>query len=176
MERKIRFYSHVIFVEQIDFMLELPYKFQQHLELYSSEEYYQSFRKNLINNQLSKKDRDLIQSFDYIFENIPPITFDIYVYKGIPENKAFDLQILPYVSTTLEPQVAKIFLKDDCCLYKIFIPKGTKCIPLFPYSEFPDEFEILLSNFFGQINIVNDKFVKFENDYVVQLDAEYDLF
>lgn len=175
MERKIRFYSHVIFAEQIDFMSGLPYKYQQQLELYSSP-YYQTFRQNLINQQPTKKDLELIQSINYIFETIPPITFDIYVFKGIPEHKAFDLQIIPYVSTSLEQHVAKDFLENDCCLYEILIPKGTKCIPLFPYSQFPYEFEIVLSNVLGQINIVNDRFINFGNDYVVQLDSVYQQF
>ena len=100
---------------------------------------------------LNKNIKDVKRLLDAAFKNSPPTTKEITLYRGIRYNKGDKYEHEPvfnkqYISTTTSETVAKDFKGKDiyCCIMKIKIPKGSHILPLYNYSRFQGEFEVLL--------------------------------
>ena len=64
------------------------------------------------------------------------------VYRGT--NNFKDIDNFSFISTSTDNEQAKEFSDKSCCLFKIFIGKGEKIIPILKNSYFEEEKEILL--------------------------------
>lgn len=77
----------------------------------------------------------MAKDFSIIFQDIPPITDDIIVYRGvdgpIPDD-GDEIEKGGYLSTSLTKEIAIQFANSDrhSILYKFIIKKGTKVIPM----------------------------------------------
>jgi hypothetical protein len=70
----------------------------------------------------------------YKSAGLPPLEKDIILYRGI--NDPTYINQNSYISTSLTLNGALNFKYNNCCILKIYIPSGTKIIPL--YSIFKD--------------------------------------
>jgi hypothetical protein len=127
-----------LFEKQIFYIQNLPPKYKKVLKDYTGHSYLDI---NIL-NQNEYKDKIIL---DEIFENIPPIEKEFIVLRG--QTKEPILYGRSYVSTTMDINMAKKFIntRNNCCLLRITIKPGTKVIPLFPFSMFKEELEILLN-------------------------------
>lgn len=103
----------------------------------------------IINQKLrsGKIDDKDIKRIDYVFKHIPPIEKDIIVYRGVNFSTKFDaIDSLSksYASTSLSKKIADSFVKNNCCVVSICIPKGSSVLPMMSFSRYPQEKEILL--------------------------------
>lgn len=113
-----------------------------------------------------------------IIQAAPPTQEPLVVYKGLKgrdfikfdKNNVFENEY--FVSTSCSIAEAKRFAKANCCLMKITILKGTKC--LFPvFTFYPNELEILFPTkrkFYltkRAYHPGNDKYILTENVVVV---------
>lgn len=130
--------------EQLNFVSNLDDMYKQTILRYTSSS-------NEINGQL-RDDTTLskiiwldVTSFDQMFEMVPPINEDIFVYRGIntSQNELVKIQNKGYISTTYDINIAKHFSGSNCIL-KIRIPRGSKILPIEKISFYPTEKEILL--------------------------------
>lgn len=103
-----------------------------------------------INNSLlhgyspSKKNKDIIDDLDDLFEDVPETSHPIVVYRGVTKH---DFGILTgYISTTYDYDTALSFAddKNQCCIFVISVPKGAKVLPVEDISVNPTEGEVLL--------------------------------
>lgn len=76
------------------------------------------------------------------FKNRPKVN-EVFINKG-------------FVSTSLDPMVARDFIEDSCCFKVITILPGTKCLPLYGLSQY-DEHELLLNK--NTKYIIRDKYI-----------------
>jgi len=76
------------------------------------------------------------------FKNRPKVN-EVFVNKG-------------FVSTSLDPMVARLFSEDSCCFKVITILPGTKCLPLYGLSQYT-EHELLLNK--NTKYIIRDKYI-----------------
>lgn len=111
-----------------------------------------------LNNNLHKADirfydvilKEYEIQLNKIIEEAPPLKHDFIVYKGVSDNNFLQFDKTTnyftnkfFVSTSFDIKVANRFSTPTCCLLKITILKGTKCLfPIFTY--YPKEHEIIL--------------------------------
>lgn len=75
---------------------------------------------------VSKTVHDTVMLLDVIFQNIPPLTEDIYVYRGMWG----PYETRPkFTSTTISYQTAVGFAGVDGYVYRIKVVKGTRVLP-----------------------------------------------
>lgn len=111
--------------EQIDFVDNLSKKEKKFLVDYASYE-------NKSNTEI-----------DLLFNRVPKTKKEFIVYRGTAMRSINPYKT--YVSTSLNKSVARNFMDfNECCLYRIIIPKGSSVLPLFSISEFKEEKEVLL--------------------------------
>ncbi len=132
-----------LFKKQIQYLDCVDSSIKIALSKYSRGEY------TIINQKLRSgktNDKD-IKRIDYVFKHIPPIEKDIIVYRGInfsTKIDAIDSLSKSYASTSLSKETADSFVKNNCCLFSICIPKGSSVLPMMSFSRYPQEKEILL--------------------------------
>ena len=138
-----------ILKRQYDFIYNLEPHLYSSLKKYTSDFFLKlnySLRNDLA--QLDNECKELIRDIDYVFSKIPPIKESITLYRGssIHDDDNFKKIIKSYISTTDSINIANTFtdIFSDCCLYKIYVPSGTKIIPLKSLSHFDYENEYLL--------------------------------
>lgn len=79
-----------------------------------------------------------------IIKGAPPLNKDLVVYRGEPGEMDKE-ETKGYISCTLNRDVAQRYMrKNTCCMKRIVIPAGTRCLFLEGVSAFPKDFEILL--------------------------------
>ena len=80
--------------------------------------------------------------FKKIYDEIPPLSETIVVYRGQREE---DFNTKSVTSTTTNIMIPfKEFTSRDCCFYKITVLPGTKVIPVRHISVQPGEYEIII--------------------------------
>jgi len=106
-----------------------------------------------------------IVDIDRAFQHVTPVSQPFVVFRGM-RTRGIDVQRFEnrvgieeesyqrpcsnslgkaFVSTTLSPRTAMAFIgREECCLIKILVRRGTRVIPMWPLSEAPDEKEVLL--------------------------------
>lgn len=93
---------------------------------------------------LNKKEQELLDTLDELFENVPPIDQTQIVYRGI--STYFPLEsIKSFISTSLSFDVATSFSGKYCCLLYITLSPGSKILPLKELSYLPSEEEMASS-------------------------------
>lgn len=114
-----------------------------------------------------------------IIQSSPPVQHTMVVYKGLKDRDfiRFDKETNVFennyfVSTSIDFVQSKRFAKHNCCLLKITVLKGTKCLfPIFTY--YPTELEVLFPTkrkFYLTKEVYkpgNDKYIQTENVVVV---------
>jgi hypothetical protein len=91
---------------------------------------------------LTSDQRRLLERIDQAFDRVPPTEQPIIVYRGV--RGSFLPDIVSYVSTSYDPDVAISFAGTVCCYLKIIIPAGSHILPITGISKNPQESEILL--------------------------------
>lgn len=89
--------------------------------------------------------REIIDSLDTIFSNVPPTTIPFYVYRGV--DKMDYLNLSGFCSTSLYSDIALGgYATPQGCIMKILIPNGSHVIPLYniPIFKSIGEKEVLL--------------------------------
>ena len=131
--------------------------------VYKAVEYYRGLEYTRINTELLRKgvrqpldapESELIPEYvarvlDSAFtnENNPPLTQDIIVYRGLPEETYFYNTLDPaFLSSTTDEETALDFSnsKTACCIQRIHIPKGTRVLYFGFLPTPPHEHELLL--------------------------------
>ena len=129
------FYKQVLYVDNLlrnDDKLIRGFKSYQK----SSDPFNYSLRAGKLNNKPNLV--NLIKGMDQVFEDIPPVNFDFFCYRGTNDYDFLeDVGIgeivvdKGFVSTSLSKQVTTKFIKKNyCCEYVIFVPKNAKVVPL----------------------------------------------
>jgi hypothetical protein len=132
-----------LFKKQIQYLDCVDVNIKIALSKYSHGEFV-TINQKLRSNKNDDKD---IKRINYVFKNIPPIEKDIIVYRGInfaTKFEAIDSLSKSYASTSLSKNIAESFIKNNCCLISICIPKGSSILPMMSFSRYPQEKEILL--------------------------------
>lgn len=95
------------------------------------------------------KKTEQINRLNSLFDRVPALKNDLIVYRGvISEQDSFDTRSNyfygNFVSTSLNYDVAKDYSGQECCFLTITVPAGSKVLPLYSVSHYPEEEEILL--------------------------------
>lgn len=143
-----------IFKKQIQYLHKLDDKYINALKVYTGSGYLEINKILRESNTITKNNYDekmipIINLIDYIFRNIPPIEENIILWRGVKLHEKIITNFVEkgYVSTTLDKSIAYRFSgqqKYKCCLFEIFVPKGTRIIPVYTCSEISNEIEAIL--------------------------------
>lgn len=148
--------------EQTNFLNELPEYHKESLLFYTSSMYTKI--NNYLQGDLHNIDEmevmiidDIINSIDKAFSIAPKLKHPLTLYRGLDmpniKNKRYTKPIplhglqgkyKGYMSGSTRPNIAANFVRNECCLLKITIPKGTRVIYMSPISQFSYENEVLL--------------------------------
>lgn len=80
-----------------------------------------------------------------IFRKVPPTTETVTLYRGVPIPVTENFRDLGIMSTSLNLNVALKFVhENDCCLYVITAPRGSKLLPVSHITRNQGEDEVLL--------------------------------
>jgi hypothetical protein len=89
-----------------------------------------------------------LKNLDLAFARIPQLEQPLIVYKGKKSEKVYSDK--SFVSTSLQFDIAMNFANKirgtdlHCCVVEITVSPGSKILPIFYGSEYPEEQEILL--------------------------------
>ncbi len=151
------------FKPQIKYVNELSDKTKQAIAYYTDDGY------DKINNYMRypsgkyvSQVHDSIKLIDKAFENSPPLTQDVVVYRGIRSSYQIEGEFVEkaFTSTSVNLSIALEFNNNSkCCIFKINVPKGKKVLPLVNCSENASELEVLLpkNSSFKIKTVVHDK-------------------
>jgi hypothetical protein len=159
--------------EQYLYVENLEEKEKNAIEWYMQKGDYQSFNNILrrygnLNyeeileiNRLTDEQKDIFITLNNIFENLPPTTTPIILYRGSEEEI---LNTYSYTSMSRDIDSALDFTdsRNNCCLYVITISPGSKILPI-EYVKDMGEFEILL-NRQGNFNITYNRDLYYEDN------------
>lgn len=113
---------------------------------YTGNEYENINRKLRNSEKLNKKEEAMINILDQTINGSPSTTGTITVYRGIKFEK-FNSNMISYLSTTYDIDIAYTHSNKNCCILKIVVPSGSKLLPIERISEYSSEKEILLSRY-----------------------------
>jgi hypothetical protein len=138
------------------------------IDSYVGDDYY--FLNNILyterTNLLTESQHAMINSLNYLFENIAPTTEYLTVFRGVSKHgrfvTEFNFNNPQFISTTLDLEVAKVFATSKCCIVVIEILPGSKILPLIGRTA--DEAEILLSPFLGTFKYHKEQIIVDAND------------
>lgn len=151
------------FKPQIKYVNDLSDKTKQAIAYYTDDGY------DKINNYMRfgggkyiAQVHDSIKLIDKAFENSPPLTQDVVVYRGIRSSYQIEGEFVEkaFTSTSVNLSIALEFNNNSkCCIFKINVPKGKKVLPLVNCSENASELEVLLpkNSTFKIKTVVHDK-------------------
>lgn len=104
-----------------------------------------SISKQKLNPYLQDLINLYIQDLNLIIDNAPKIAEFKLTYRGT-QNFKQDGEILTsndFRSTTEKKEVAKAFIKGNCCMYYVLIQPDTSALYLESNTAYPNEFEVL---------------------------------
>jgi hypothetical protein len=127
---------------QFDYVNNLPDSIKDALFEYTDTAYRDLNDQLRSGSVLTSSQRRLLDLIDRAFDAVPPTDQPIIVYRGV--RGSFLPDIVAYVSTTYDPDVAKSFTGSACCYLKIVLPAGSLLLPIEWLSNSPHEHEILL--------------------------------
>lgn len=97
-----------------------------------------------------------LNGLDMAMSKIPPLEKSITTYRGVYVGNSKVINDPAFISTTLDKNYANGIVQQEyddlyrnsgntkCCVLEIHVPAGSKVLPLFMFSEFPFQKEILL--------------------------------
>lgn len=91
-----------------------------------------------------------VERVNRIIRNSPPITKKMTVWRGVKDDyflkgsKKGMYTNQGFISTSLNPNTAKGFVSNKCCLTKITLLPGSRAMFIGGISSYPQEFEVLL--------------------------------
>lgn len=101
--------------------------------------------------------QDTINIIDDIFSKAPKLKHNLTLFRGLDMPNIKDKRYkkpIPlhglqgkykgYMSGSTRPAIASNFVRNDCCLLEVKIPKNTSVIYMSPISQFSFENEVLL--------------------------------
>jgi hypothetical protein len=99
----------------------------------------------LVNREIPEKCKEIVRELDEIFEQAPPLTTNLVVYRGVTKRHDFG-KLAGFISTSIDYDMALSFasINNQCCVFIITIPKGAKALPIDDVSVHEREGEILL--------------------------------
>ena len=136
------------------------YQFRMVLTITPSRRYKVSFIKELISRMSLR--------LSSIIRKAPATKETMVVYRGVTDSffTADDFRKKPnvnevfvnkgFVSSSLDPKIARSFSEGECCFKVITILPGTKCLPLYGLSQF-NEHEILFNK--NTKYVIRDKYM-----------------
>ena len=153
---------HIIFKEQIEYLLGLDDKSLECLDKYVTS--YRSFNQPLRKlGEFDPEFLDCVYRLDEVFKNLPPFKENFKVFRFSSARTLKDLRVVGdiftdngYFSTSLDIAVPRMHGEDSsCCFFSIFVPSGAKVLPLFIFSM-EWESEILFNRgsqfeFYGEV-------------------------
>lgn len=94
---------------------------------------------------LDSEFQEMLDNIDLAFSLVTPLEQDIIVYRGVSNTQTFYPSDLGFVSTAIDPAIAKPFIGSGCCLLLIRIRAGSRVLRI-PKSigVYKDESEVLL--------------------------------
>jgi len=140
------FLYQVTFKKQIDF-LKNHIKIQG-ISMYISKDHYKQLNKALCDGStLTDNQKLIVDSMSSIFSSIPTLYHPIILYRAINAENLNEHRLeCQYISTSLDQHepIAK-YIGSTCCLLKIFIPQGSRIIPVaFLDGAVQHEYEVIL--------------------------------
>lgn len=90
---------------------------------------------------ISPTHKDILETIDGVFANIPSIRRAVTLYRGVPI-KSFDNRT--FISTSYDIDTARAFMENDCCMFVLTATPGSKVIPLMTISAHRYEEEFLI--------------------------------
>lgn len=99
---------------------------------------------------------NILNGLDMAMSKIPPLEKSITTYRGVYVGNSKVINDPAFISTTLDKNYANEIVQQEyddlyrnsgntkCCVLEIHVPAGSKVLPLFMFSEFPFQKEILL--------------------------------
>ena len=154
---------------------DLPQDIKNSIEWYTNYNYMQFNEDIREGNELTPEQRRHYKNIVKAFDLTEPIPKPIEVYRGISLEKPEDYKIFQdgFVSTSQDKSVVVGFIGYKCCIVRIIVPAGSKCMDIDSLSVIPGENELLLSNIHGKFKITHvNKNEVFE--WVVPSDSEDD--
>jgi hypothetical protein len=150
-------------VQGYSYIQKLPTEIKESIIEYTTNKYREI--NDYLENDMKPNNNELniiISNIDKAFEHSPKLSEDIIVYRGL--NMPFikdtkrNTQLLlgqykgkykGFISTSLDKFSSEMFTFSNtktprCCIFKIIVPKGKKCLFLKSISDFEAEDEILL--------------------------------
>lgn len=118
-------------------------------KLLNKEELYDFSKKVNLDEYWNSDEKDetflfIDKGMKHLFRFIPKTTEEITVYRGISLNG--ELKHGNYISTSINEEIAKdiIYEERNKSILKIIVPKGSSVIPLYLFSSYDTENEVLL--------------------------------
>jgi hypothetical protein len=113
---------------------------------------YTTMNNLLRQNKMQFKTNDIVNKINLIdqaFRNVPPLDQSVVVYRGINLDYKLNQDFVDkgYVSTSADKNKSLAFnahKKNKCCFFEIYLPKGSRVLPLVSISHYKVEMEILL--------------------------------
>ncbi len=139
-----------IFLQQINYVNTLDTETMDAVKYYTGSGYIKlnKFLRHPIQPNI-QENINYINLIDCAFKYSPPLEKSIVVYRGITLSNKIDADFTDcgYISTTANKNIALKFNANKtkvCCLFEIYIPKGSHVLPIVDISNYSDEMEILL--------------------------------
>jgi hypothetical protein len=149
-------------VQGYSYIQKLPTEIKESIVDYTTNKYREI--NDYLEHDMKPNNKELniiISNIDKAFEHSPKLTEDIIVYRGlnmpfIKDTRRNTQLILGqykgkykgFISTSADKSSTEMFTYDNktpkCCIFKITVPKGKKCLFLRSISNFEAEEEILL--------------------------------
>jgi hypothetical protein len=136
--------------EQVEFVGSLTGEDKTAIEEYSSDAFYSINESMREHRNLSKADRQTVETLDKLFAAVPLTTTELIVYRGVKKTVDYTLTTnqTGYHSTSYDMAAAKCFLNHKSIpgstLLTITLPVGSRILPIEGVSYNPGEHEILL--------------------------------
>mgnify|MGYP002642254872 CR=1 FL=1 len=136
---------------------DLPQNIKNSIEWYTDYNYMQFNEDIREGNELTSEQKKHYKNIVEAFDLTKPIPKPIEVYRGISLRKPEDYQVFGegFVSTTMDKSVAIGFIGLNCCIVRIIVPAGSKCMDIDSLSVIPGEKELLLSNIHGKFKMTH---------------------
>jgi len=145
--------------KQIDYVRNLPEHIKNSISWYTGGN-FDLFNESLRNDKIPS-DKHHFDNIVLAFKACPPLTENVVVYKGIDNDRVYEVD-KAFSSSSYNISGVADFHGQTCCILEITISPGSKILPIFHISRIPSENEILLDR--------NGKFIltgtcfKFIND------------
>lgn len=145
MESKEEFFNDIIDEHDL-FLRQYPEDVINSVKSYTKQAYKTVNEGLRRGRKLKIEDQKIVNDLDLLFENIPPITKTLTLYRGVKSfGNATKAGLEPaFVSASYEFKQAIHFTRGNCCIMVFTIPPGSKVLFVETVSNCPFEREVIL--------------------------------